>query len=428
MRSLQRWAEASLRARLATVAVMGLTFPVSPPASAAIYRCIAADGTSTFSDRACEPKREPGSQPPGGASASGGGTTAEAPPANRPFGPREKKAARILDLLRIAPVEPENMLLRRAVDDAAPDLVKGLDPDNAAWTPASGRWRSVSEFVKADLRRDVQLALRSSTAQVAQLAAREYASRASDSDMDALSTFLGAPDGARYVAFQNEIRPVLYSALSSVLAQEPQAETEPSDKELRQRRQLLYLTLEYRITSEGGAPPSPELQPGSKTVVENAVRREGAALDALFAEYETSLPSFQSFTDSPTAKHFFTAVEPALRTKLVLSSTATTDFAEQEFDKYFQRWRAYYGPAVMVTSRSFIYIRGRTVSISHTVTTHALSINGSRSPEAVAIECEQREENVYQVTHRFVTDYNTKAAAFKDIQRRCRAEQHLPPL
>jgi len=55
-----------------------------------------------------------------------------------------------------------------------------------------------------------------------------------------------------------------------------------------------------------------ELRPGSVTVAENAARREGVVLDALFAEYEPFLPQFQSFTDSNTAKHFFSAVEPAL--------------------------------------------------------------------------------------------------------------------
>jgi hypothetical protein len=318
------------------------------------------------------------------------------------------------------------MLLRRTVDDAAPDLVKALDPDNSTWTPANGRWHSVSEFVKADLRRDAQLALRSSTAQVAQITAREYAAHANDSDMDALSTFLTTPEGTRYIAFQNEIRPLLYSALSSVLAQEPAPPNEPSELELRQRRQLLYMTLEYRIVKDGGGPSSAELQPGSKTVVENAVRREGTALDALFNEYEFSLPSFQSFTDSVTAKHFFAAVEPALRTELALSSTATTDFAEQEFDRYFQRWRSIYGPGMRVTSRTTIYIRGRMVSISHTVITHPTS--ASQSPEAMAIQCEQRENSTYQVTHRFVTNYNARTTELKAIQNRCRAEQRLPPL
>jgi Domain of unknown function (DUF4124) len=425
MRAPKHIAAASRRMRVPlsySTALVGFLLSLNSAAQAGIFRCIDANGTSTFSDRACEPKRSDDAPAPATPSAASGSETY----ARRLDSPREKKAAHILDLLRIAPVEPEGMLLRRTVDDAAPDLVKALDPDNSTWTPANGRWHSVSEFVKADLRRDAQSALRSSTAQVAQITAREYAAHANDSDMDALSTFLSTPEGTRYVAFQNEIRPLLYSALSSVLAQEPTPSNEPSELELHQRRQLLYMTLEYRIIKDGGGPSSADLQPGSKTVVENAVRREGTTLDALFTEYEASLPSFQSFTDSVTAKHFFAAVEPALRTELALSSTATTDFAEQEFDRYFQRWRAIYGPGMRVTSRTTIYIRGRMVSISHTVITHPTS--ASQSPEAMAIQCEQRENSAYQVTHRFVTNYNARATELKAIQNRCRAEQRLPPL
>jgi hypothetical protein len=312
------------------------------------------------------------------------------------------------------------------VDDAAPDLVKGLDPDNPSWTPANGRWHMISEFVKSDLRRDVQTALRSSSTQVAQISARQYAALANESDMDALLAFLSTPEGARYVAFQNEIRPVLYAAESAIEAQEPPPADMPTERELRQRRQLLSLTLEYHIAKDNGATPAAGLQPGSTTVVENAVRREGAALDALFTEYETSLPAFQSFTDAAATKRFFVAVEPALRTELALSSTATTDFAEQEFEKYLQRWRAYYGPGVWVSSRNAVYIRGRMVYVSHTTVTHYVNNPHSPSPELMALQCEQREEGMSVAMHR--ADYNTRATLQRDIQNRCRAEQHLPPL
>jgi hypothetical protein len=46
----------------------------------------------------------------------------------------------------------------------------------------------------------------------------------------------------------------------------------------------------------------------------------------------------------------------------------------------------------------------------------------------MAIQCEQRENSTYQVTHRFVTNYNARATELKAIQNRCRAEQRLPPL
>jgi hypothetical protein len=57
-----------------------------------------------------------------------------------------------------------------------------------------------------------------------------------------------------------------------------------------------------------------------------------------------------------------------------------------------------------------------------------MTINAAGSPEAMAIACEQREDNLYQNANRSVSDYNTRAAALKAIQNRCRSEQRLPPL
>jgi hypothetical protein len=372
MHSFQCAAEADRRSRnfgLGTALAAVILLSSSLPSAAAIFRCVDANGTTTYSDRSCDLKKEPDPPSVGSNPAAKDADAATHSADNA----RQKEAAHILDLLRIAPVEPETIALQRTVDDAAPDLVRSLDPDNANWTPASARWHTVSEFVKADLRRDVQSALRASTAQVAQTTARQYAARAKDSDMHELTAFLATPDGTRYVAFQNEIRPLLYAALSSLMEQEPMPSEDPSDIVLRQRRKLLSMALEYRIAKEGGGPSTSDVQPGSETVAENAARRAGTALDTLYAEYEGALGPLQTFTDSATAKHFFAAVEPAFRTELALSSTATTDFAEQEFDKYAMRWRAVYGPTVRVSTRA-------------------------------------------------------QAAAHKTIQNRCRAEQRLPPI
>ena len=243
--------------------------------------------------------------------------------------------------------------------------------------------------------------------------------------MEALLRFLETPDGTRYIAFQNEIRPLLYTTLASLMAQDPMPEEVPTDLILRQRKELLSMALEYRVVKDGGRTSTTELRPGSVTVAENAARREGVVLDALFAEYEPFLPRFQLFTDSNTAKHFFLAVEPALRTERALSSTATTDFAEQEFDRYVQRWRAIYGPPMRVTTRTTISIRGRLVSIAHSTQS---TVTAGGSPERMAIECEQRDAGAYQQAHRNSRDGNAQATDLKAIQNRCRAEQRLPPL
>lgn len=384
---------------------------------AGMYQCVDSAGAHTYSDRPCAPSE--GDKP----AQSHGASPSEAD--QQVNNAKVKKAAHVLDILRIAPSEPETFVLQRTVDEAAPDLVKALDPENGAWTPANGRWHSVSEFVKADLRRDVQTALRVSAADMSRTTASQFASRADESDLDVVLKFLSSTDGAHYLAMQSEVRHIVYDALASLLAQEAVPEEMPNEATLRRRQELLSLTLDYRIAKDGGGPPPSDLGLGSAAVMDYSARHDGPALDAIVYEYELELPKFHAFIESPAAKKLFRALEPAVRTYLALESTATTDFAELELDKYFLRWRAVYGSPVRSTARTSVIVRGRTIMISHITQT---TVNTSGSPEGMAIACEQRESSLYQSTHRASMDYNAQAAALKAIQNRCRTEQRLPPL
>jgi hypothetical protein len=403
--------------RVLGAALISLALCGGSAARAAVYRCVEANGVHTYSDRPCAPNE---SENQGQARAAA--SSDSDPQINSA---KTKKAARILDLIRIASSEPEAFLLQRTVDDAAPDLVQALDPDNSSWTPANAKWHSVLEFVKADLRRDVQTVLRRSATEMSRVAAQQFAARADEADLDTMLAFLGSGDGARYLALESEVRHIVYDALDSLLAQEPIPDETPSAATLRRRQELLSLTWDHCIVKYGGGPPRSDLYAGSAAVADYSARHDGRTLDALIDEYDAYLPQLHAFTDSPTSKKLLRALEPAVRTYRALSSAETTDFAEMELDKYFPRWRAVYGPPIKSTARTTVIIRGRTVMISQTT---QMTINAAGSPEGMAIACEQREDNLYQNAHRSSPDNNTRAAAFKAIQNRCRSEQRLPPL
>jgi hypothetical protein len=403
--------------RVVGAALICLALNASSSVRAAVFRCVDANGVNTYADRPCAPNESENRGRARAAASSG-----SEPQLNSA---KMKKAAQILDLLRIAPSEPETFLLQRTVDDAAPDLVQALDPDNAKWTPANAKWHSVLEFVKADLRRDVQTALRRSASEMSRVTAQQFAARADEADLDAVLAFLRSGDGARYLALESELRHIVYDALDSLLAQEPIPDETPSAATLRRRQELLSLTLDYRIVKDAGGPPPSDLYAGSAAVADYSARHDGLALDALIDEYEPYLPQFHAFTDSPAAKRLVRALEPAMRTYMALSSAETTNFAEMELDKYFPRWRAVYGPPIKSTARTTVMVRGRVVMISQTT---QMTINAAGSPEGMAIACEQREDNLYQNAHRSTPDNNTQAAALKAIQNRCRSEQRLPPL
>ena len=407
-------------ARLCVSATLATLF-LTGSGQAAIYRCVDANGTNTYSDKPCAPAMPPTSNDDVAAAAH------RAPaPANAVDPGRDAKAGQILQLLRLTSwSDSDQATAQRTVDLIAPDLVKQLDPANPAWTPQQPKWQSVLEFVKADLRKDVQPALRASALRSAQAAAHEYASHAQDSDMDAMLKFLNSQDGSRYIAFQSELKSISNQALESLMAQEPITPESPSDAVLKRREQLLSLGIDSRIAVDGGGTPRSPSSPGSSTILENTARREGTALDALFSEYESSLPGFIAFTQSTTAKHFFTAAEPALRMNMAQSSIAAGDFADAELRNYAPRWVAFYGPPVRGSGRVTTVVRAGSMGV---VSTRQVTYDGGRlAREAAAIQCEQREDANYTRAHPRTSEINSQAA-LKAIQNACRNEQQVPPL
>lgn len=405
-------------ARIGAAAIVAILL-LTPATEAAIYRCVAADGTSTYSDKPCAPILPPKSDEDNAAPRR---DPAAATLAGRP---REVFADQILQLLRLtSSPDSDPAAAQRTIDLIAPGLVKQLDPANPSWTPAQPKWHTVLEFVKADLRKDVQPALRSSALVSGQAAAREYASHAQDADMEAMLKFLHSQDGARYITFQSVLRQISNQALESLMAQEPITSEQPDDAVLKRREQLLSLGIDAKIAAESGRTQRDPSSPGSSTLIENAAHREGTALDTLYSEYQASIPGFIAFSESATAKRFFAAAEPALRTDRAQASIAANDFADAEFNNYGPRWMAYYGPPVRGSARVTTVVRAGSVGV---VSTRQVNFDGGRAAaESAAIQCEQRETANYNRTHPRASQINSQAA-LKDIQNSCRIEQNLPP-
>jgi hypothetical protein len=410
------------RVRRAACTAMA-TFVLTGSSQAAIFRCVDANGTNTYSDKPCSPMppEEHSPAPPVHRNDKDPAPAAAVDPA------REAKASQILQALQLTSAPgTEAAHAQRTVDLVASDLVKQLDAANPAWTPQHPKWHMVLEFVKADLQKDAPSALRASAARTNQATAREYASHAQDSEMDALMQYLNSPEGARYISFQSELRSISNQALDSLMAQEAITAEKPGDGVLKHRQLMLSLSFDARFAEDGGGPAAGPSAPGSPPVLENTARREGTALDTLYNEYEAFLPGFAAFTQSKTARRFFAACEPALRTRAALSSVAVNEFADAEEANYLQRWRAYYGPPVRGSSRVTTVVRSGSTGV---ISTRQLLYNDSQPVrESAALQCEQRENAAYARSHRSASSQIDSQATLKALQNDCRREQGLPPL
>lgn len=416
-RAITRFTDARAIARSRWLLALGAAC-LSTVGHAAVYRCVDSNGVSTYADHPCAVA----DAAPAPAKAAPAGHPAAPPSDNRVLSEREIRARDALMLLHLAPDSANPDAGNHLIDLITPDLVQQLDPGNGHWNPQNSRWHSVSDFVKADLRRDVGPALRVSDAETMQAAARQYAARAKDTDIEQLLVFLRSGDGAQYIAFQNVLRSIVNQSLQAIMMQEPVTAASPTDETLKQRQRLLVLSLDARIANDGGGPPPPDASAGSHAVLDNTVRREGTALDALYAEYEHQLPAFETFTRSATAKSFFTEVDPAVRTVAALMSVAGNGFADNEQGKFANRWQSFYGPPLR-SARTTVSRYGNVVSVSST-NTNAFN-SKARGAESMALQCEQRETAAYNARYSRGTDPVTQQNALKDIQDRCRNEQNL---
>jgi hypothetical protein len=403
-------------------AILALSL-IAAAGHAAVFRCVDSKGVSTYSDRPC-------TQSPAGSEDTAVPAAAQKIPAssdNAALTPKELKARQILNLLSLTPDAAGNSnAVQQTIDAIAPDLVKRLDPGNEAWNPQNARWHTMLELVKTDLRKDLASALRASAGQILQAEAKDYAAHAQETDMDALIQYLSSSEGSHYIAFQTVVRSITSQSLRELLNQEAVTAEQPSDAVIKQRQKLLSLGLEARLAADGGGPSMGSTFSGSPAVLDNAARREGTALDALYVEYESYVPNFATFSQSAAAKHFFAAAEPSYRKGLTLIGAASGGFADNEEFKYAQRWQAAYGPQLRSSRVTIVRngYTGRTVAVVNSTESSFNSKNNSA--EKMALQCEQREDSAYYARNRR-SDPATQAAALKSIQDKCRGEQNLAP-
>jgi Domain of unknown function (DUF4124) len=389
--------------------------------SAGIFQCIDAKGMKTFSDKPCAP-----SSPDPESQSAGPNPKASPMPELQALSAKQIKARQVLLQLRIAieALTPDSG--QAIIEEISPELVRDLDPNNKFWNPQNGRWHSMLEFIKGDLRKDIGAAIRAGNDDILKRVSIEYASHAQEADLDALLKYINSAEGGRYVAFQNVVHSINAQSLRELMEQQPVTPEEPSALVLKQRASLLSLSLDARIAADGGGPASNKPSLGSAAVLENTARRQGTALDVLWHEYEPDVANFGAFNKGEAARHFFVAVEPAYRTAAALTGVTPEVFADQEAFKYGERWQANYGPPIrIVQSSTTVVVRNRYTS---TVVTSRTAVPvGGMSPEYMALQCEQREGTAYRARNNRYTDSNAQAAALKSIQDRCRIEQRLAP-
>jgi len=314
--------------------------------AAEVFKCVGADGTSTYSNFPCPVKPERPVEQPAAAPPSALGAARDVPVVSgdsaAPVSTLDRKLHELLQLTQLSARESPG------VAEAAQSLVTRVDSTLAA-TPQDPRWGALGKVIQADIRPDMPQ-LEGSFADADHSLVRGLESQIPEPDADALLKFFHGPVGVSYLQFLGDMRAIHASALRSVLghmaAQTPIAQSGVSPGVAQMRLRLIAIAssaaslFSAQDVARSAHDPSPYaangILPGQIAAV------AGSGLDDLAARYGTALGDFEAFNASAPTKHFFAAVGRPVAVKTAATAAAMSDFSDAEFAKYGSRWKVAY--------------------------------------------------------------------------------------
>jgi hypothetical protein len=315
-------------------------------AQAAVYKCVGADGTTTYSDSACDARPERPVADSTASPSSGLSAARDVPvlPADSaaPVSSFDRKIHELLLLTQLSVRESPDLA------EVAQTLVPRIDSGLSA-TPQDPRWGPLSRAIQTDIRADMPQ-LGRAFADADQSLVRALDSQMQEADADRLLNFLHSPLGVSYLQFLGDMSTVYASAVRSVVghmtSQTPisQSGVSPAVAQMR----LRLITLATGAASLFGAQdvahnahdPVPYAPDGIRP--EQIAAVTGPGLDAIAARYGTALVDFESFNSSSPTRHFFSLVGRPVAVQMAATEAAMKGFSDAELVKYGTRWKVAY--------------------------------------------------------------------------------------
>jgi len=375
-------------------------------AHADVYQCVAADGTPSYSDKACDSKPEHAVAQTAADPTTALDAARDVPvvPADSapPVSSFDRKIHELLLLTQLSARESPGLA------EVAHSLVPRVDPNLSA-TPEDPRWAPLTRVIQADIRADMPQ-LGRAFADADQSLVRALGSQMQEADADALLSFFRSPTGVSYLQFLGDMRAVYASAMRSVLGhvatQTPIPQSGASSAVTQMRLRLIALAagaaILFRVqdAAHNVHDPAPYAADGIHPQQIAAVT--GPGLDAIAARYETAVVEFESFNASSPTRHFLAIVGRPVAAKTAATETAMKDFSDAELEKYGTRWKVAYrrgiyyvavipgsdlavpgGPAPRIQRASYVSPQtGRAFDV-----THVLQAACSRGSGACKVAC-----------------------------------------
>jgi formylglycine-generating enzyme len=311
---------------------------------ATVYRCTAADGTTTYSDTPCAVNAQVQQVTPPARS-----NAAKSPPASNPS--REQQAQLVASALLAGNSSPTTSVdLNQRAKLLAPYFLKQLDPSNPNWSPNHPKWPGLAEIVASDVRSDLAQSL-ARRAEGDKELVRDFSARILDADLATVFAFLSTDEGKRYAEFQRRVEPLVQSGMQALARNDVAPSGSIPESVMKARQRVLALSSSSMFTQsqyEEAKRQNLDISgfAGHSILIAAIAQRRGAELDQIVSDYGRDIPSFVSFALSAAAKRAYAALTTASETQAKATLDAAKAFAESEQAKNLSHWRDIYQSTV----------------------------------------------------------------------------------
>jgi len=232
---------------------------------------------------------------------------------------------------------------KKLLDVMSNSATKLVDQDNKDWNASSPRWKTVYDRVHADLESEmpsILAAIKSNGPKMQRAYEADIAAHLSQSDVDAILAYYGAPQGQRYQEFMRAVDRIIGSANFVFTDDERQAATKlPLEQNKQYVRMLMLSRLFQPVVAMSQARHDPSGGGVGFLMVPAIIKRQ-KELEALDKEYDGDLVSFETFTKTDAAQHLFVAMGEAMQHRTQFDAIA--DSFKAAGQKHESEWKALY--------------------------------------------------------------------------------------
>jgi len=250
------------------------------------------------------------------------------------------------ELSRVPDIDDEKS--KQMLNSLSNSATKLLDQNNKDWNPSSPKWKAIYDRVHADLESEmpsIRAAVTDQSRNRLQAYEANIAAHISQVDADAILAYYATPEGQRYQEFTGSVDKIVSvgaaNFASPSAADKRQAVAKLTDQQIQRYLRMLMLSRLYQaVATLSQTSHDPSAGGGIGFLLGPAIFKNYQELEALDEKYAGDFASFDAFTKTDAAQHFFAAMGRAM--PLLSEGNSVADSINAVEQKHESEWKALY--------------------------------------------------------------------------------------